>query len=158
MDVILVSVIHVQRLTCEIFDAPERSPFMNIRNAFRGLRVWAGLAVFVLSLCGCAVGVAADIVSVGTTGKTIADHVLDVVTGEDCSLFQGAWRSDRDVCEPRETEVTTHDFKGLSDPGNSPEGRSADPSLAAAPSVIPGSPFGPGPSGDPGGPPSGELY
>jgi hypothetical protein len=158
MDVILVSVIHVQRLTCEIFDAPERSPFMNIRNAFRGLRVWAGLTIFVLSLCGCAVGVAADIVSVGTTGKTIADHVLDVVTGEDCSLFQGAWRSDRDVCEPRETEVTTRDFKGLSDPGNSPEGRSADPSLAAAPSVIPGSPFGPGPSGDPGGPTSGELY
>src|SRR4051794_22146314 len=102
------------------------------------------------------------------------------VTGKDCSLFQGAWRSDRDVCEPRETEVTTRDFKGLSDPGNSPEGRSADPSLAAAPSVIPdgpvdpgpssdpslaavpsvgpGDPFGSGPSGDPGGPSGGELY
>jgi hypothetical protein len=131
---------------------------MNIPNAFSGLRVWAGLSVFVFSLCGCAVGVAADIVSVGTTGKTIVDHVLDVATGKDCSLFQGAWRSDRDVCEPRETEVTTRDLKGLSDPGNSPEGRSADPSLAAAPSVIPSRPFGPGSSGNPGRPTGGELH
>ena len=122
---------------------------MNFRNVIRGLRVWAGLSALVLLLCGCAVGMAADIVSVGTTGKSIADHVLDVVTGKDCNLFQAAWRSDRDICEPRETEVTTRDIKGLSDPGNSPEGRSADPSLAAAPSVIPSNPFGSGPSGDP---------
>jgi len=48
---------------------------------------------------------AADIVSVGTTGKSITDHVLDVVTGKDCNLFQAAWRSDRDVCEPRQTRA-----------------------------------------------------
>ena len=131
---------------------------MNIRNIIRGLRVWAGPSVLVLLLCGCAVGMAADIVSVGTTGESITDHVLDVVTGKDCNLFQAAWRSDRDVCEPRQTEVTTRDFQGLSDPGNSPEGRSADPSLAAVPSVGPGDPFGSGPSGDPGGLSSGELY
>ena len=131
---------------------------MNIRNAFSGLRVWAGLSVFVVLLCGCAVGVAADIVSVGTSGKSIADHVLDVVTGKDCNLFQAAWRSDRDVCEPRQAEVTTRDFKDLPDPGHSPEGRSADPSLAAVPGVDPGDPFGADPSGDPGGPSGGELY
>ena len=134
---------------------------MNMQNVFDGLRVWAGMCVFIFSLCGCAVGVAADIVSVGTTGKTIVDHVLDVVTGEDCSLFQGISRSDRNVCKPREieeTEVKTRDFKGLPDPDDSPEGQSADPSLAAAPSVIPSSPFGPGPNGDPDGPAGGELY
>ena len=130
---------------------------MNILSAFGGLRVWVGLSVFVLPLCGCAVGVAADIVSVGTSGKSIVDHVLDVVTGKDCNLFQGASRSDRDVCEPHETEVTTRDFKGLSDPDNSPDGRSADPSLAAGPSVSPSGPFDPGPSGDPGAPSGSEL-
>jgi hypothetical protein len=41
------------------------------------------------------------------------DHVLDAATGKDCNLFQGTSRSDRDVCEPRESEVTKHDFKGL---------------------------------------------
>ena len=88
---------------------------------------------------------------------SITDHVLDVVTGKDCNLFQAAWRSDRDVCEPRQTEVTTRDIKELPDPGHSPEGRSADPSLAAVPSVDPGDPFGAGSSGDPGEPPGGEL-
>ena len=136
----------------------ERLLSMNIRNVIRGLGVWAGLSALVLLLCGCAVGMAADIVSVGTTGKSITDHVLDVVTGKDCNLFQAAWRSDRDVCEPRQTEVTTRDIKELPDPGNSPEGRIADPSLAAVPSVDPGDPFGAGPSGDPGGPSGGELY
>ena len=113
----------------------ERLLSMNIRNVIRGLGVWAGLSALVLLLFGCAVGMAADIVSVGTTGKSITDHVLDVVTGKDCNLFQAAWRSDRDVCEPRQTEVTTRDIKELPDPGHSPEGRSADPSLAAVPSV-----------------------
>ena len=131
---------------------------MNIPSAFGGLRVWVGLSVFVLPLCGCAVGVAADIVSVGTSGKSIVDHVLDVVTGKDCNLFQAAWRSDRDVCEPRQTEVTTRDFKDLPDPGHSPEGRSADPSLAAVPNVDPGDPFGADLSGDPGAPSGSELY
>ena len=41
------------------------------------------------------------------------DHVLDAATGKDCNLFQGASRSDRDVCEPRESDATKHDFKGL---------------------------------------------
>jgi hypothetical protein len=180
MGVTLVSAVHVQCLAYEVFDAPERLPSMKSRNVIRGLRVWAGLAALVLLLCGCAVGMAADIVSVGTTGKSITDHVLDVVTGKDCNLFQAAWRSDRDICEPRQTEVTTRDIKGLSGPGNSPEGWRADPSLPAAPSVIPsnpfgsgpssdpslaavpsvgpGDPFGSGPSGDPGGPSGGELY
>jgi hypothetical protein len=151
-------------MTCKAFGTPERLPFMNIRSAFGGLRVCAGLCVLVLPLCGCAVGVGAEIVSYGTSGKSIGDHVLDVVTGKDCNLVEWALRSERDICEPRETEVTTRDFKGLfafkglSAPGNSPEGRSADPSLAAGPSVSPSGPFDSGPSGDPGGPSGSELY
>ena len=65
------------------------------------------------SALGCAVGVVADIVSVGTSGKSVMDHVLDAATGKDCNLFQGVSRSDRDVCEPRESDATKHDFKGL---------------------------------------------
>jgi len=30
---------------------------------------------------------AADVVAYGTTGKTLTDHALDVVTGRDCKLF-----------------------------------------------------------------------
>jgi hypothetical protein len=158
MGVTLASAAHVQSLVCEVFRALERLPSMNNQNVIRGLRVWAGLSALVLLLCGCAVGMAADIVSVGTTGKSITDHVLDVVTGKNCNLFQAAWRSDRNICEPRETEVTARDIKEIPDPGILPEGRSADPSLAAVPSVDPGDPFGAGPSGDPGGPSGGELY
>ena len=86
---------------------------MNIRRAFGVLRVWAALSVCALLLSGCAVGVVADIVSVGTSGKSVMDHVLDAATGKDCNLFQGVSRSDRDVCEPRESDATKHDFKGL---------------------------------------------
>ena len=86
---------------------------MNIRRAFGVLRVWAALSVCAFLLSGCAVGVVADIVSVGTSGKSVMDHVLDAATGKDCSLFQGVSRSDRDVCEPRESDATKHDFKGL---------------------------------------------
>jgi hypothetical protein len=86
---------------------------MNIRRAFGVLRVWAALSVCAFLLSGCAVGVVADIVSVGTSGKSVMDHVLDAATGKDCNLFQGVSRSDRDVCEPRESDATKHDFKGL---------------------------------------------
>jgi hypothetical protein len=43
----------------------------------------------------------------------VMDHVLDAATGKDCNLFQGASRSDRDVCEPHESDATKHDFKGF---------------------------------------------
>jgi hypothetical protein len=85
---------------------------MNIRRTLGVLRVWAALSVFALPLSGCAVGVVADIVSVGTS---VMDHVLDAATGKNCNLFQGASRSDRDVCEPCESDAPKHDFKGLSD-------------------------------------------
>jgi hypothetical protein len=88
---------------------------VNIRRTFSILRVWAALSVLAFLLSGCVVGVVADIVSVGTFGKSVMDHVLDAATGKDCNLFQGASRSDRDVCEPRGSDVTKHDFKGLSD-------------------------------------------
>jgi hypothetical protein len=86
---------------------------MNIRRAFSVLRVWTTLSVCAFLLSGCAVGVIADIVSVGTFGKSVMDHVLDAATGKNCNLFQGVSRSDRDVCEPRESDATKHDFKGL---------------------------------------------
>ena len=131
---------------------------MNIRSAFGGLLLWAGLSVFILLLGGCAAGVVADIVSIGTSGKSVADHVLDVVTGEDCNLFQAASRAGRNVCEPRETAVTTRDFKALSGPGNSPDASSTVTSRAAGPSDGPSGPFDPGPSGAPGGPSLSGLY
>ena len=128
----------MQHLAYGAFDAPELLPFMNIRRAFDGLRVWAGPTVFALPLCGCAAGTVADIVSVGASGKPIVDHVLDVVTGEDCSLFRGIFHSERHVCEPRETEVATRDIPGPSRSVLSVEGPVAEPYVATGPSDDPG--------------------
>ncbi len=81
-----------------------------------GLCVWAGLSVCVFPLGGCAASLVADIVSIGTSGKSVTDHGLDMITGQNCNLVQAVFRSDHTVCAPREAEVT-HDPKELSDPG-----------------------------------------
>ena len=72
-------------------------------------------------LCGCVAGVAVDIVSIGTTGKSVTDHVLDVITGDDCNLFQAAIGNGRKVCEPREAAATRGPTR-LYAPSNLPEG------------------------------------
>lgn len=131
---------------------------MNIRSAFGNLRMWVGLPAAVLLLCGCVAGVAADIVSIGTSGKSVTDHVLDVVTGEDCNLFQAVVRAGRNVCEPREVAVTPRDVDALEAPDNLPEASSADPFHAAGPSDGPIGPVVPGLGGDPGGPSLSGLY
>ena len=113
-------------------------------SKFDDLRVRTGLPVCVLMLCGCVAGVAVDIVSIGTTGKSIADHVLDVITGEDCNLFQTAIGSGRKVCEPHEAAAK----RGR----NLSEGAIADPPAAEASDGASGL-LGPNPGPSPGGPP-----
>ncbi|WP_448187355.1 hypothetical protein [Azospirillum sp. sgz301742] len=97
---------------------------------------------------------AANVVSIGMSGKSVSEHVLDVITGADCNFFQAATHAGRNICEPRETAATTPDVQALSDPGTAPEGPSAVPIGAVGPS----GPFNPGPAGDPGGPSLDGLY
>jgi len=55
----------------------------------------------------------AGVVSTATTGKGLSDHALSWVTGKDCSITEGLLRSDRDICEPKNSLATQEDFKGV---------------------------------------------
>ncbi len=75
-------------------------------------------------LSGCALPVAgslaltdiltgATIITTATTGKGTTEIALDIMTGQDCRLIEGALREDRDFCEEEGSPATKEDFKGL---------------------------------------------
>jgi hypothetical protein len=49
---------------------------------------------------------AADVVAYGTTGKSLTDHALDVVTGRDCNLIL-IFNKYRKVCKERMPDLGT---------------------------------------------------
>ena len=49
---------------------------------------------------------AADVVSYGTTSKTLTDHALDSVTGRDCNLIN-VFNKYRKVCRERMPDLST---------------------------------------------------
>jgi murein L,D-transpeptidase YcbB/YkuD len=49
---------------------------------------------------------AADVVSYGTTSKTLTDHALDAVTGRDCNLINTFSKS-RKVCREKMPDLTS---------------------------------------------------
>jgi len=51
---------------------------------------------------------AADVVSYGTTRKTLTDHALDAVTGKDCNLIN-VFDKYRKVCRERMPDLTTRE-------------------------------------------------
>jgi len=54
-----------------------------------------------------------SIFSTAATGKGATEIALDVLTGEDCRLLEGALREDRDFCEQPGSAATEEDFKGV---------------------------------------------
>ncbi len=77
-----------------------------------------------LALSGCATAVigsvtvsqisaAAGIASAATTGKGLQDHALSAITGQDCRLLEGIFRSNRHICEEPGSPATEHDFRGV---------------------------------------------
>ena len=54
-----------------------------------------------------------SIFSTAATGKGVTEIALDVVTGQDCRLLEGALREDRDFCEEPGSAATDDDFKGV---------------------------------------------
>ena len=49
---------------------------------------------------------AADVVSYGTTSKTLTDHALDAVTGRDCNLIN-TFNKYRKVCREKMPDLST---------------------------------------------------
>ncbi|OUR76836.1 hypothetical protein A9Q83_13035 [Alphaproteobacteria bacterium 46_93_T64] len=56
---------------------------------------------------------AGSITSSILTGKGFGEHALDAVTGQDCRILDAIFRSDRAICEPKNSIATQDDFKGL---------------------------------------------
>lgn len=59
--------------------------------------IWIVLAMWALS--GCAPYVGADVVTLNSTKKTIADHVVSNATGEDCSTVK--WSQGENYCQAK---------------------------------------------------------
>jgi murein L,D-transpeptidase YcbB/YkuD len=66
----------------------------------------AGAAVVATAETVDQVKTAADVVSYGTTSKTLTDHALDAVTGRDCNLVN-VFDKYRKVCRERMPDLST---------------------------------------------------
>ena len=66
----------------------------------------AGAAVVATAETVDQVKTAADVVSYGTTSKTLTDHALDAVTGRDCNLIH-VFNKYRKVCRERMPDLST---------------------------------------------------
>jgi len=103
-----------------IRQAIEQEGFLIIRRGAAAILLMCAGAV----LSGCALPFAgpllftdiltgASIITTVATGKGATEIALDVLTGEDCRLLEGALREDRDICEQPGSAATEEDFKGV---------------------------------------------
>ena len=103
----------------------------------------AGAAFCLISsLGGCAAPLVAgvptivftEVVPRAVNGKGLVEDGVDLVTGEDCRVIEGAVRDDRHVCEPRNSPATKKDFKGLA--GASDDQPSSAPQKSEQPAPV----------------------
>jgi len=66
----------------------------------------AGAAVVATAETVDQVKTAADVVSYGTTSKTLTDHALDAITGRDCNLIN-TFSKYRKVCREKMPDLTS---------------------------------------------------
>ena len=66
----------------------------------------AGAAVVATAETVDQVKTAADVVSYGTTSKTLTDHALDAITGRNCNLIN-AFNKYRKVCREKMPDLST---------------------------------------------------
>ncbi len=66
----------------------------------------AGAAVVATAETVDQVKTAADVVSYGTTSKTLTDHALDAITGKDCNLIN-TFSKYRKVCREKIPDLST---------------------------------------------------
>ena len=97
---------------------------MAMRKTKRFVRNMAVCGGLTLALTGCAETIIAgltiseiftggSIVSSILSGKGFGEHALDIVTGQDCRILDAIFRKDRAICEPKGSDATKDDFKGL---------------------------------------------
>ncbi|WP_025896905.1 hypothetical protein [Sneathiella glossodoripedis] len=90
----------------------------------RIIRKFAICGVVCVTVTGCAETIIAgmtimDLFTAGSltstflTGKGLGEHAMDAVTGQDCRILEGVFRSDRAICEPEGSVATKDDFKGI---------------------------------------------
>ena len=80
---------------------------------------------------------AASAVVMATDGKGLSEVALDVATGHDCRVLEGALREDREICEVPGSSATRDDFKGMSTIMEMLEARNGAP---IAPVAVPAAP------------------
>ena len=66
----------------------------------------AGAAVVATAETVDQVKTAADVVSYGTTSKTLTDHALDAITGRDCNLIN-TFSKYRKICREKMPDLST---------------------------------------------------
>ncbi|MBE9552957.1 MAG: hypothetical protein IMF05_05780 [Proteobacteria bacterium] len=66
----------------------------------------AGMTFVELSTAG-------SLVSTAATGKGLSEHAMDAATGRDCRIFESMVRTDRKLCERRDSLALEKDWKGL---------------------------------------------
>ena len=69
-------------------------------------KMGAGAAVVATAETVDQVKTAADVVSYGTTSKTLTDHALDAITGRDCNLIN-TFSKYRKVCREKMPDLST---------------------------------------------------
>jgi hypothetical protein len=88
-----------------------------------GLVAMRAACVLATPLVGCAAAIIAAVpINIVTTevipravnGKGLVEDGVDLATGKDCRVLEGAVRDDRKICEPRGSPATKKDFKGIS--------------------------------------------
>ena len=71
-----------------------------------GAPLFAGLTLAELSTAG-------SLISTAVTGKGLGEHAMDAATGRDCRIIDAMVRSDRRLCEHKNSPTLENDWKGL---------------------------------------------
>jgi hypothetical protein len=90
-----------------------------------------------LALSGCSIpliagmtlaelGTAGSLFSTAATGKGLGEHAMDAATGRDCRVFEAMVRSDRKLCERKNSLALEKDWKGLASIDGEPYAASPD--------------------------------
>ncbi len=94
---------------------------MNQKPSLEGAKRVCAIFLLMVALEGCAAPVVAgmsplvytEVLPRAINGKGLAEDGVDVATGKDCRVIEGAVRKDRKFCEAKGSPQTDKDFKGL---------------------------------------------
>lgn len=91
-----------------------------------GIPLIAGMTLAELSAAG-------SLVSTAATGKGLGEHAMDAATGRDCRIFESMIRTNRKLCERKDSLALEKDWKGLASIDGAPYTASPDQDLGSEP-------------------------